>query len=538
MQPPLRSFRSHPHRFLALGCTAFLLAAAPAFSQLISEPNLKRGGSAVVVQPVRVSTTAVPNWPDPPASTRSPHEKTFPTGSAGSSSGPAVRDPSGSGGTQLAGPITLAVPVIGASWPGIGPNDGGPPPDPVLAVGPNHIVTAVNDDFAIFTKAGVNLVQIDFNTWFESNDRFFDPKCAYDFPAQRFLCIVLRKRDSEQKSWWSVMASDDNNPVGIWHLYHFDATVDGKEPNGLWADYPYLGFDQSAIYLTANMASWAPAAVQYAKLRIVDKWKVYNGLGTGWWDIWDFQSGAASCGSTRDRSLAPAQVMDTSVPAGYILSTEGCGGNTLTMRRVTQPLNWVAGPTLTTELIQVNAYTLPPAVKQPEIVPGTPVTLSQMPNYLGEKVILRGGHLYAAFTAGYQWSGDPAPRAVLRLYDLRPTSVPTVIDRQSQFGHPGADYYQPSAAPTSTQDMVIGFGRASDVNNEFPGQRYTVWPAGGALLGSRNVKQGTGSYTNKNWGDYFAVHPDPSDPDNLWFVGEHSLGGTNWGTWVAEIQVP
>jgi hypothetical protein len=79
--------------------------------------------------------------------------------------------------------------------------------------------------------------------------------------------------------------------------------------------------------------------------------------------------------------------------------------------------------------------------------------------------------------------------------------VPTTVSRQSQFGLPGYDYYLPSNAPTSTQDMVIGFARSSG-------------------------------------GDYFTVQPDPADPDNLWFVSEHSLGGTNWGTWVAEIQGP
>ena len=66
-----------------------------------------------------------------------------------------------------------------------------------------------------------------------------------------------------------------------------------------------------------------------------------------------------------------------------------------------------------------------------------------------------------------------------------------------------------------------------------------VWSlAGGALIGSKSVKKGTGTYTNGAWGDYFTVQPDPADPDNLWFVGEYSLGGTNWGTWVAEVQVP
>ena len=520
--------------------SAVLLAPAgqPAFGQLVSEPGLRGEASRGTVQPVRLSTQAVLSWPDPAPATSSTHQKTYPAGPVSQSTSPlVVADPAT--GTLLAGPAPAA-PAIGASWPGIGPNNGSPPPDPTLAVGLNHVVAAVNDDFAVFNKAGANLAQIDFNTWFESNDRFFDPKCAYDHLAQRYLCVVLRRRDSEQRSWWSLMASDDNDPVGIWYTYNLDATLDGNTPNGLWADYPFIGYDQSAIYLTANMASWPPgAAIQYAKLRIVDKSKVYNGLATGWWDFWNFQSGAASCtgDDLRDRSLAPAQTMDTGAPAEYVLSTKGCGGNALTLRRITQPLNWVGGPTLTTEVVPVGAYALPPAIQQPQIN-GQPVTLNQMPNYLTDKVILRSGHLYASHTAGFTWSGDPGPRAVLKLYDLIPTAVPAVVHRQSQFGHPGRDYYLPSVAPTASQDMVVGFGRSSDVNGEFPGLRYTVWPAGGGLLGSRNVKMGTGSYTNKSWGDYFSVQPDPADPDNVWFVGEYSQGGTNWGTWVAEIQVP
>ncbi len=521
-----------------LAAAVLLAAVSPAFGQIVSEPNLGRGASRGTVAAVRVSTAAVPSWPDPPPATTSTHPKTYPTLFTGTSTSPLiVVDPAT--GTQLAGPIAAAVPAIGASWPGIGPNNGSPPPDPTLAVGMNHVLLAVNDDFAIFTKAGVKLAQIDFNTWFESNDRFFDPKCAYDHLAQRYLCVVLRTREAEKKSWWSLMASDDNDPTGVWHTYHFDATLDSETPTEFWADYPYLGYDPSAIYLTGNMSTW-DRVVQYAKLRILDKWKVYNGLPTGWWDFWNLQSGAASCSGDgqRDRSLAPAQTMDSGAPAEYVLSTKGCGGNQLTLRRITQPLNWVAGPTMTTELVGVGAYALPPLNIQQPKVDGKEVSLNQMANYLGDKVILRGGFLHAAHTAGFQWSGDPGLRAVLRLYVLRPQSVPTVVDRQSQFGHPGRDYYYPSTAPTSTQDMVVGFARSSDVNGEFPGQRYTVWPSGGALLGSRNVKMGTGSYTNKSWGDYFGVQPDPADPDNVWFVGEYSLGGNNWGNWVAEIQVP
>lgn len=536
MPPPHRPLPSHPRALAALSGTVLLLAAAAAPAQIVSEPNLKRGASAVVVQPIQVSTSVVPSWPDPPPPAGSPH-KSFPAGPAGSSSGPTVRDPSG--GTLLAGPVVPAVPVIGASWPGIGPNDGGLRPDPTLAVGASHVVVAVNDDLGVFTKAGVLLAQLDFNVWLGSDDKFFDPKCAFDFPAQRFLCVVLRKRETatEKKSWWTLLASDDGDPTGLWHLYDFDATVDGKTPNGLWADYPYLGFDQFAIYLTANMVTWNPQAIQYAKIRILDKGKIYNGLGSAWWDFWDLQSGAPSCGVVQDWSLAPAQVMDTSSPAGYVLNAEACGGNTLTLRRITQPLNWVAGPTLTTELIPVNAYTLPPQVQQPK-VGGVAMPFQQMPNYLTDKAILRGGHLYSCHNAGFQWSGDPGPRSVLRLYDLLPIGLPTTVARQSQFGLPGYDYYLPSNAPTSTQDMVIGFARSSDVNNEFPSLRYTVWPSGGALIGSKSVKKGTGTYTKNSWGDYFSVQPDPSDPDYLWFFGEYALAGSSWNNWVAEIQVP
>lgn len=531
-----------PSAFAAFASLTLLLSGAAGVAAQVppSDNHVGKGRSAGVVLPIRVSTTDIGVWPDPgPPASYNDEEEIEPRVYSGASTAPTiVSDPATSG---LTGSLQAKVlPVLLQSWAGLGPNSGGTPPDPTIAIGPNHVVMAINDDFAFFTKAGALLLQVDFNTWLKSNDTFFDPKCTFDFLAHRYLCVVLRKNNTTQQSWWTLIVSDDDNPAGGWFVYYLDATVNGSTPSGFWADYPYIGYDANAIYLSANMVNFPPSQkVQYAKLRILDKQQIYAGLGAGWFDIWNFESGpdGSGCEGRKDRSLAPAQHLATSTPTAYVLSTKACGGNLLTLRRLSNVLNWGAGPTMTTELIQVGAYTIPPKPKQP-LLNGVSNTLTISGNYLIDKTVYRDGFLYASHTTGFTWSGDPGPRATLKLYSLQVTSNPTVIERESLFGKAGRDYFYPSVHPTAGRDMVVVFNRTQDIAGEFPSIRYTVWPLGGALLGSRNVKAGTGSYTNGSWGDYNAAQPDPSDPETIWVTAEYSLGGTLWGTWVGAVQVP
>ncbi len=528
-----------------------LLAGGAAAS---AEPNERGtaprpGRSLVSVTPVRFTVgEPLPPKPGPPPPTRRHGEAIVPL-TIGSASAPTMVldgvDPASPRKTS-ATPLlvqdvaprgVMPTPGLARGWQSLGPNQGGPPPDPALAVGRKYIVMAVNDDFAIYDKDGNKLLQDDFNDLLrENNDRFFDPKCTYDLWDHRYLCVVLRKQAATNGSWWTLLVSDDDNPFGGWYGYHLNARLyGGVGEQDHWADRPNIGWDPAAVYLTANMVDWAGSTIVDSKLRILDKAQIYNGLAAPWWDEWGFTSGVAGDGcagdGTLERSLAPAQ-MHTWTGTTYMLNTKACGGTYLVLRRLTNVLDWVAGPAITQQTVPVGTYTLPPLPVQP-----SGDTLSVQSNYLTDKVVVLGAMLYASHHTGVFWPGEPnVERSALKLYRLQVGGSVAFVDKEAIYGLTGFDYYYPTVQPTLGHDMVIGFGRSSQAG-EFPSLRYTVWPDADPLEASELVQAGTGSYTNGSWGDYFALQLDPASGTTVWLAGEYSLGGTNWGTWTAEISL-
>src|ERR1700736_3586125 len=91
-----------------------------------------------------------------------------------------------------AGTPEATTPTVGDSFDGI-PRTGLDPPDPNLAVGPNHVVTAVNAAFAVMSKsspaplAPLPLVAMFGGVLPPGADFMFDPKLAYDHFAQRWI---------------------------------------------------------------------------------------------------------------------------------------------------------------------------------------------------------------------------------------------------------------------------------------------------------------------------------------------------------------
>jgi hypothetical protein len=85
-----------------------------------------------------------------------------------------------------------------ALWPAIS-NTGWYPPDPDIAVGPNHVVAVVNSSIAFFTKSGTKQFQrtaLDFFSGMGAGTFIFDPKCFYDRVRGRYVIVFLEQSNS------------------------------------------------------------------------------------------------------------------------------------------------------------------------------------------------------------------------------------------------------------------------------------------------------------------------------------------------------
>ncbi len=67
-----------------------------------------------------------------------------------------------------------------------------------------------------------------------------------------------------------------------------------------------------------------------------------------------------------------------------------------------------------------------------------------------------------------------------------------------------------------------------------------MWLTRLALRNPVLIKAGEAAYGADRWGDYSGAAIDPSDQTKVWVAGEYARveGGSEWGTWIAEIQLP
>ena len=123
-------------------------------------------------------------------------------------------------------------PTVVANLAGLGstPID---PPDPALAVGPDDVMIAVNDRFAVISKAKLaapNALPLAalFGTAVPPNAFLFDPKLAYDHYAQRWLVISGARRQAPAGSWLVIATSQTADPRGRYNTWTLDASYDGQ----------------------------------------------------------------------------------------------------------------------------------------------------------------------------------------------------------------------------------------------------------------------------------------------------------------------
>lgn len=184
-------------------------------------------------RPSTGGSEAVPRFRKAPASPRSPE----PVGAERKSAGDFVRSIQG---------ITDSETI----WS---------PPDMVLAVGPSHIVEAVNSGFAIYTKLGTEVEPYrTFDDFFDGNkpspwDGFmFDPRIVFDPVRERFVMLALGKDETNLEAYLFLGFSESSDPTGDWCTRRIEVT-DTSGTSAAWLDYAGLGVDSFGMYVTGNL---------------------------------------------------------------------------------------------------------------------------------------------------------------------------------------------------------------------------------------------------------------------------------------------
>jgi hypothetical protein len=434
-------------------------------------------------------------------------------------------------GVPLAAAPTAA-PTALVRFPGLDAT-GWLPPDCTMAVGPNHVLVSVNSSAAVYAKSGgAPALSRTLSAWFAgviADAKIFDPKALYDQHAGRWVLVALALGPESQGSYFLISISQTSDPLGAWWNYKLDASRDGQTPTNNWADYPSVGVDSQALYLTANMFQFN-GNFAYAKVRVVPKTAPYAGGVATYSDIVRLQNADGSFAFT----VQPCHTYGASTVEYLVNSvypSQAGTQNTLTLWSLTNPL---ASPALARRSVTTSPFSLPPDADQRG--GGTPLDTGDVRVL---NAINRGGSIWCVLTTVHDYGAGNV--AAVHWFEINATSGG--LTQQGIYGSRATHTFYPAVMPDSNGNVFVVFSRAS--KQSYGALRYTGRRAAdplGTLRASAAIRAGVANYTGldsfgrNRWGDYAGIGADPADPLKVWGYGMYAAGANQWGTEVGAMK--
>jgi hypothetical protein len=417
-----------------------------------------------------------------------------------------------------------AAPTPGGNFAGI-PATGWIPPDCTMAIGPNHVLLVVNSSVAIHNKAGgAAVLQRTLTQWFANVVQgltIFDPKALYDQHDGRWVLLAVAFKTNPNQSVFLLSVSATSDPLGQWRNYALDAMKDGTQSTNNWADYPSLGVDARALYLTANMFAFG-GNFQYAKIRVVPKSRPYSGGAAPFFDFVRMRNPDNSLAFT----IQPCHTFGAP-QVEYLANSRFPSGNSLTVWSINMS---GAAPTLSRSAVATATYSLPPNADQQ----GGPPPLNT-----GDVRILhavfRGDSIWTVLTTVRNWGAGN--RASIHWLQIRAATSSLV--QQGVYGTRALHYFYPAICPDNNGNAIVVFSRCGP--GEFGSIAYTgrrATDALGTLQASVLLKAGVAHYEaldgsgRNRWGDFNGIGADPGSARLIWMYSEFANAPNTWATWV------
>ena len=429
---------------------------------------------------------------------------------------------------QTGSPLT----TVTASFAGIPTDFTLEPPDPSGAAGPNGVLQTVNLRIAYSDKSGNDIWGpiSDASFWASAgmnpNNLLSDPHTLFDPVTGHFYTVLLEVDDAASKSYLNVAVSKTANPAtsgtADWYFYRIDDT-ETIGTNSYWTDYPGLGIDSQAVYVTYNMYSFplASASSGNAVIIVLDKAAINSGTPTA---HFVYNNGFTLQPCTVQGANSPGNVayfgetlfFDSTHIRVWALS-DPLGARTLTSTLVTVPDN--GGP--------------PPFTGAPQ--PGTPITVDTLDGRTEGNAFWYNGSIWFCHTAG-----GSTGKSLVYYYNINlngyPNGVPSLGEEGFIDGGAGEWTYQPNIGANALGDVAIVFSQSSASRNPsiFAASRKAGVPAFDTPV---LIKTSPSYYYGGRWGDFGSTTADPVN-NSFWVTHEWSrstqLG--DWGTWWANIS--
>jgi len=491
------------------------------------------------------------------------------------------------------------------------------PPDQGLCAGNGFVVESVNDVLAIYDNSGNKLVgPVDLNTFYgypaainrstgAYGPEITDPSCYYDASTQRWFQVALTldrigtTSSLAGTNHLDIAVSQTADPTGAWNIYHLPVQNNGTQgtPDHGCAggfclgDYPHIGADAHAIFLTTNEFSLFGSGFYGAQIYAISKQALASGAPSP--NVVLFNGG--------DPSIpAPAFTVWPAISSGgqyanahggteYLLSSDAVfydsgTSNTIWLWSVsnTQAIDTMpANVTLKVAPLTVQPYAVPSSLAQQK--PGsTPLRdcfalLGCAPNYLGypnhvystpralavndsrmQQVSYANGKLWGTLDTDVLLS-DGSHGSGINYVVINPDSGG--IFANDTLALPDANLTYGAAAVTQSGRGVIAFTVVGP--NDYPSAGYASLDAKSGAGEVHIAAAGAGPWdgftgipyfgSGPRWGDYGAAS---ADGNTIWIASEYiahtctlaeyltaplfQCGGTrgalsNWATRISAI---
>ncbi|MEO8228344.1 MAG: hypothetical protein ABI628_01135 [Chloroflexota bacterium] len=437
----------------------------------------------------------------------------------------------------------------------------GEPPDPWVAVGPEHIVQAVNLAIRITDRQGTMAVldvalpdffQLPAPGFFDS-----DPHVIYDSLHGRWLATEVS---------WDCFPDPVGPGADFGHGYLDFAVSRTTDPTGTWdqgfitfndqlPDYPAPGTTTDKIGFASNMLDMAAGADCLAGSTyaggdvVVLDWADVLNLGTltpreAFFPATDLSNLPAVMHwfTPRVAVQVPATSSRMHIVIQYDFGTGTTGlGHLTVVGSATGILKFERIDNLTDEYPLVSGFVDPIPPRQP----GSPGTIVDAVDSRPTDAIWQGNRLVLVSTAGCTPATDTALRDCVRVTELDTSTVGTGANDTATLRQDflvteiGRDIYMGGVGLSGDGTLHVAYTRSSNIATDYPVARTRHQLLGDPLnsvSAEQNLAGGAGTYPGTRWGDYVGVAQDPQVPNQAWDGNEGSAGATGWVTKISRLQ--
>ena len=422
------------------------------------------------------------------------------------------------------------------------------PADTHGAVGPEHLMVALNTEIAVQTREGELLSKVGLSDFWGGFDHgfVFDPKVVYDHLAKRWVLFTIADVNTT-KSAVLIGLSKTSNPNGEWDMASIRVHPTSVKTNYLYADYPSVGYNGKWLAASVNMykgTNEVAGTKEFVGSRIYafhkpDYIRNDRAFYTQFDDPGYFTVVPATTHDAADTNLL--FVTENSTRALRISALSGkVGQEHYTPKFATTPLKDIVPWEFS-----IGKTNISPQKGTAKNIFGNDSRMHAL--------IKRNGKLWAAHHVFLPEGVTNVNRTAVQWWNLETNA--TIIQRGYIQDTNGVKQYTfPSIAVNKNNDVLIGYsGFTKDTYaSAFYSYRKAADPLG-EMSKPALFKSGVAPYVKlradgrNSWGDYSATQVDPNNDTDMWTIQMYAETRNTdqkgipddkrdrWGTWWGHV---